>query len=415
MKKILFFLLCSLFFGACNQVEYNLFQHTLTKAISPKESRVGEFCLTYPGYDKELVQLDKDLFMYKVRELDLYIYDGDIIFTSKEVDSLILQRRQTKACVVKNGFKHWPYGKVNYSFDAAAGDVFKSRVLAAINDISNNCAIQFIEVPNNSQEDRIVFVHATSAVGNNSPLGWQGGAQIVNIYNDNLHGVILHEIMHSLGFYHEHCRLDRDDYISINWENIKLPKYSQFNKNASNVAYDIGPIDYNSVMMYASTISDTNFVYDPSEPVMYKNDNPLEDFGGQRISLSEGDIRGLQALFGPPYAKVIRTGRSLYHNDYYDNEGHHIINRDSVQVSLRFYAEIYSATQTNIVDPRTVILKETYVTLGSDGLLHRNTYTKTINAAPGSTSIPVRTFISRKSKLGNQWIDYYDIEYEFLR
>ena len=29
------------------------------------------------------------------------------------------------------------------------------------------------------------------------------------------------QVMHTLGFYHEHTRLDRDDYIQIHYDNIK--------------------------------------------------------------------------------------------------------------------------------------------------------------------------------------------------
>ena len=31
----------------------------------------------------------------------------------------------------------------------------------------------------------------------------------------------MHEILHFLGFYHEHTRYDRDEYIKVNWKNIK--------------------------------------------------------------------------------------------------------------------------------------------------------------------------------------------------
>lgn len=62
-------------------------------------------------------------------------------------------------------------------------------------------------------------------------MGRIGGAQTISVGNSDAsivckHGNIVHEIAHSLGFFHEHSRPDRDDYVNILWDNIEGGEYT---------------------------------------------------------------------------------------------------------------------------------------------------------------------------------------------
>lgn len=51
-------------------------------------------------------------------------------------------------------------------------------------------------------------------------VGCQGGAQPVYMTDECSTGNLCHEILHALGLHHEHTRRDRDQYVSVQWENI---------------------------------------------------------------------------------------------------------------------------------------------------------------------------------------------------
>ena len=56
-----------------------------------------------------------------------------------------------------------------------------------------------------------------------------------------------------MGFNHEQERSDRDDYITVHWDNMPESSYHNFEKDTS--ASNVAPYDLNSIIHYSATVS----------------------------------------------------------------------------------------------------------------------------------------------------------------
>lgn len=64
--------------------------------------------------------------------------------------------------------------------------------------------------------------------------------------------VIIHELLHTLGFSHHHSRSDRDQYINVHLENVNANQAFNFNKTIDfdpRIKY-LTPFDFKSIMLY---------------------------------------------------------------------------------------------------------------------------------------------------------------------
>jgi len=106
-------------------------------------------------------------------------------------------------------------------------------------------------------------------------------------------GNIIHEILHALGFWHEHSRPDRDNFIKIEWDNIiegaerNLVKAEEVNSLGS-------PYDYSSIMHYAGDA----YAITKTIPTIL-NTTVLKKWEamGQRVKLSDRDVDQLRLLY----------------------------------------------------------------------------------------------------------------------
>ncbi|XP_073728825.1 meprin A subunit beta-like [Misgurnus anguillicaudatus] len=105
--------------------------------------------------------------------------------------------------------------------------------------------------------------------------------------------IVEHEFLHALGFYHEQSRYDRDDYVTINYENIIAVQKSNFDKYGENVTSLQGtPYDYMSVMHY-----DKNAFSNGIGSTIITKHPEFQDVIGQRMDMSEYDAIELNKLY----------------------------------------------------------------------------------------------------------------------
>ncbi|KAI8485972.1 hypothetical protein Bbelb_362930 [Branchiostoma belcheri] len=122
------------------------------------------------------------------------------------------------------------------------------KIQAAIEEFNRvTGCIRF--VPRTNEPD---YVHIKRLDGCWSDIGVSGGMQELSLGSGCMwKGTILHELMHAVGFWHEHQRPDRDDYVTIMLNNVDPDEQSNFDKKADSRTLGL-PYDYGSVMHYDS-------------------------------------------------------------------------------------------------------------------------------------------------------------------
>ncbi|GAB0185398.1 meprin A subunit alpha [Grus japonensis] len=106
--------------------------------------------------------------------------------------------------------------------------------------------------------------------------------------------IVEHEILHALGFYHEQSRMDRDDYVTIWWDQIITDKEHNFLKYDDSFITDLNtPYDYESLMHYAPF----SFNKNESIPTITAKIPEFDNIIGQRLDFSAIDLERLNRMY----------------------------------------------------------------------------------------------------------------------
>ncbi|XP_058454606.1 hatching enzyme 1.2-like [Malaya genurostris] len=145
-------------------------------------------------------------------------------------------------------FFRWPNATVIYKLSKNFNATERSFILGAMREFEKYTCVRFRKRVNEK---------AYASIDNRdygcwADVGRGTGKTLVNLQQGCANALTtpVHELMHALGFYHEHNRLDRDDYIDVIYDhmipdpsiyyNFQLPE--EHDVTNFSIPYDIGSI-----------------------------------------------------------------------------------------------------------------------------------------------------------------------------
>ncbi|CAF1451440.1 unnamed protein product [Adineta ricciae] len=215
------------------------------------------------------------------------LVEGDMLFhSSSHLNSRGVAQR---GVIWTNGIIPYQIDP-NYTPEQQAFIVNTIRKMERLVAINNVVCIQFRP----KQSSDRYFIEIVDGLGCSSYVG-QGGASFHQVSLEYpkcfTEGMIMHELLHTLGFYHEQSRPDRDNYIRVLYENILIEKRHEFEKyndtfvDTLNTSYD-----YSSLMHYEKNTFSQNGL--PTIEPLQANVTI-----GQRHIMSSTDIREVRLLY----------------------------------------------------------------------------------------------------------------------
>lgn len=191
----------------------------------------------------------------------------------------------------------WEHGVIPYEIDGNFSGMHKALFKQAMRHWENFTCVKFVERVPAEHPNYIVFTERPC--GCCSFVGKRGnGAQAISIgKNCDKFGIVVHELGHVVGFWHEHTRPDRDNHVLIVRDNIMTGQEYNFNKLTEEEVHSLGlPYDYDSIMHYARNTFSKGTYLDTIQPIDYGKNKKKPEIG-QRLKLSEGDISQTNLLY----------------------------------------------------------------------------------------------------------------------
>ncbi|VDN51487.1 unnamed protein product [Dracunculus medinensis] len=196
---------------------------------------------------------------YKVMDRTEYHANRKILDEVFETDLILtvpqrIKRTKRKA-IIGESFR-WPNQVIPYILKENDSE-WKKLILSGMKKWETETCIRFKQ--RSAEKD---YVHIFKGAGCYSSVGRIGGKQYTSIgFGCGSEGIVAHELGHTIGFWHEQSRPDRDKYININEDHLISGTKGNFERRDD--ILDLSTTyDYGSVMHYGpqAFTDDYNFL-----------------------------------------------------------------------------------------------------------------------------------------------------------
>ena len=218
--------------------------------------------------------------------------EGDIIIPAENLTDFVMSTDPyaIQNAVARNTRALWEDRTLPYVLSTSLNQRARDAIVMAMNFFEEKTCIRF-----KIRTDEMNWAYFFPGRGCYSYIGnIRRGAQDISIGSGcEFAGIVIHEIFHALGRWHEQSRPDRDSYININIQNVNSDQISNFERVSENVAttqnlnYDFGSIMHYGSQAFSRNGMDTISTIDPNN----------QELIGQRQSLSSTDIQHIALLY----------------------------------------------------------------------------------------------------------------------
>ncbi|KAH8307687.1 hypothetical protein KR044_008974 [Drosophila immigrans] len=231
------------------------------------------------------------------------------------------QHHRVARAVTAKKERIWDYGVIPYEIDGNFSGLHKALFKQAMRHWENSTCIKFVDRDAEIHPNYIVFT--VRSCGCCSFVGKRGnGPQAISIgRNCDKFGIVVHELGHVVGFWHEHTRPDREKHVVIEHNNIMKGQDYNFNMLSVDEVNSLGmAYDYDSIMHYARNTFSKGTYLDTILPIEVKGRKRPEI--GQRLRLSQGDISQANLLYNcPKCGRTFQESTGIFTSPVYFTAG----------------------------------------------------------------------------------------------